>query len=103
MSTRDQCQVRKVRAVAATASSRDLPLPSFAPSANLRPFRPPSAFRPDAELVTPRGYGFEEHYPITDDGYILGLYRIPPAVIQAASSNACVNGHAGGTRKLAKI
>jgi hypothetical protein len=29
------------------------------------------------EIVTENGFAFEKHAVTTDDGYILGLYRIP--------------------------
>ena len=29
------------------------------------------------ELVSEKGYAIERHYPVTPDGYILGMFRMP--------------------------
>ncbi|CAC5379003.1 LIPA [Mytilus coruscus] len=38
----------------------------------------PDAYRNVSQLITSKGYPFEEHSVVTADGYILGLHRIPP-------------------------
>ncbi|XP_063445854.1 gastric triacylglycerol lipase-like [Mytilus trossulus] len=38
----------------------------------------PDAYRNVSQLITSKGYPFEEHLVETEDGYILGLHRIPP-------------------------
>ncbi|XP_071131968.1 gastric triacylglycerol lipase-like [Mytilus edulis] len=38
----------------------------------------PDAYRNVSQLITSKGYPFEEHSVVTEDGYILGLHRIPP-------------------------
>jgi len=43
------------------------------------PHRPsPDSYRNVTELITSKGYGCEEHYPVTSDGYVLALQRIRP-------------------------
>uniref|UniRef100_A0A7E4V8L3 Lipase n=1 Tax=Panagrellus redivivus TaxID=6233 RepID=A0A7E4V8L3_PANRE len=37
----------------------------------------PEAGKRTPEIIKHWGYPAEEHYPITDDGYILGMHRIP--------------------------
>lgn len=31
-----------------------------------------------SQLITSKGYPFEQHFVETTDGYILGIHRIPP-------------------------
>ncbi|CAC5379004.1 LIPA [Mytilus coruscus] len=38
----------------------------------------PDAYKNVSQLITSKGYPFEEHLVETADGYILGLHRIPP-------------------------
>ena len=35
------------------------------------------AFKTLKELTEKYGFGYEEHSVVTEDGYVLGLYRIP--------------------------
>lgn len=37
----------------------------------------PDALKNVSQLITSKGYPFEEHFVETEDGYILGLHRIP--------------------------
>lgn len=51
-----------------------------------------------SELISSKGYPSEEHKVVTEDGYILGIYRIPNGVQNQGSSGndlwtRCKTGH----------
>ena len=55
-------------------------LEQFDASVDPRRFRAhkpePDCYRNVTELITSKGYGCEEHYTVTSDGYVLALQRI---------------------------